>query len=231
MSLVSDKSASKILSRSLQRFSLTKILEKIFYPILLLPHLVICIGRRIHWGNCFERWDSASECFQIALSSFCYFSRLFLRSRTKLPNSIDDWERTTVKRSGGHRINCRLERSPDILQQNLHYLNLKMKTIEKRFYCQTSVRQGEILLWRYREWLRKILRICTQDLVLSVGKILVENAMIIFYLNFQDLLRFLYSRSCLQDSLLGQFFTQISLENFLWHSYQVKYIENVTKIK
>ena len=64
-----------------------------------------------------------------------------------------------------------------------------------------------ILFSRYRESLPKILRICTQDLVISVSKTLVQDTMIILYLNFQDLLTFLYlvscPRSCLQDSSLG----------------------------
>ena len=58
MSVVSDKSATKILSRSLQRFYLAKILEKILYPIILLPDLVICIGPRIYSPNCFARGAS-----------------------------------------------------------------------------------------------------------------------------------------------------------------------------
>ena len=63
----------------------------------------------------------------------------------------------------------------------------------------------------YRESLPKILRFCTQDLVISVSKIqakiLVQDTMIILYLNFQDLPTFLYRvscpRSCLQNIALG----------------------------
>ena len=53
ISVVSDKSATKILSRSLQRFYLVKSLEKILYPIILLPDLVLCIDPRFHSPNCF----------------------------------------------------------------------------------------------------------------------------------------------------------------------------------
>ena len=59
------------------------------------------------------------------------------------------------------------------------------------------------LVSRYRESLPKSLRICTQDLLISVAKILVQDTIIILYLNLQDLLTFLYPRSCLQDSSLG----------------------------
>ena len=135
-------------ARSLQRFHLAKILEKIFYPIILLADLVLCIGRRIHWGNCFACWASYREivrvnAFKLHFLHFALFLDYFFvlcEVRTNLPNSIDDWQRTTVKRAGGHRTNCRLERSPDILQHNLHNLNFKMKSIEKIFKFSFSVK-------------------------------------------------------------------------------------------
>ena len=70
MSVVSDKSASKILSESLQRFYLAKILEKIFYPIILSFVLVYVFIHRIVLHVELVYIDSATECVKIALSWF-----------------------------------------------------------------------------------------------------------------------------------------------------------------
>ena len=73
ISLVSDKSASKIFTK--------------IWPDedLLSDYLVVCIGRRIHWVYVNLYLSSASECLQIALCIFLdYFFVLGRSCRTRL---------------------------------------------------------------------------------------------------------------------------------------------------